>query len=575
MLETCEVETLHFEIMRHLPLGVMALGRDYRVTFWNETLAKWTGIGESAMVGRSILERYERLGEGRYRRLLEEVFGGGGPVRFAAEQQGGWLGGRCEARGCRVLQTTVSGITLSGEGACQALFVIEDVTALTEQVRQYRTLRDQALEEVKQRRQAEVALEESRAELERRVVQRTEELYGALVENRQVLEAIPSVLISLDERGRVVRWNGRSEVMFGLAESQVLGRSLGDCGLGWESSRVAEAMARCRSALEAVQLLDVWVRREGGSDRCLSLTFTPEVQGTQSKSPQGVLVLGVDITEYKVLESKLVQAQKLEAVGELAAGIAHEINTPVQYVQDNLTFLSECFSELGGVLERLVGMVEPEAVEASDLAYLREETPKAIEQSLEGISRVNGIVRAMKEFAHPGRRTKKPTDINEAIESTVTIARHEWKYVAEVRLLLDRELPLVRCLAGELNQAILNLLLNATDAIRERPGFSGQELGCVTITTRRAGEGVEIRVSDMGGGVPVAIQERIFDSFFTTKEPGKGTGQGLAIARSIIVNKHGGSLEFETEEGVGTTFIVWLPMEEGARLEVLGAASQN
>ena len=179
-----EAERLRFEIMRRLPLGVVVLRADFRVTFWNETLAGWTGLGEEAMVGRSILEHYGRLGEGAYRRRLEDVFAGGGPVRFASEQQGGWIRACGKDGAFRVLQTTVSGISASDEAGCQALFVIEDVTALTEQVRQFRALRDQALEEVKQRRQVEAALEESRVELERRVDQRTEELYRALVENR-------------------------------------------------------------------------------------------------------------------------------------------------------------------------------------------------------------------------------------------------------------------------------------------------------------------------------------------------------------------------------------------------------
>jgi signal transduction histidine kinase len=298
-------------------------------------------------------------------------------------------------------------------------------------------------------------------------------------------------------------------------------------------------------------------------------------------------MLGIlqDITERKILEGQLVQAQKLESIGQLAAGIAHEINTPTQYIGDNTRFLQDAFGELARVIalqELLVAQcrragLEPDlvaqceaAAKAADLPYLSEEVPSAIQQSLEGVARVTKIVAAMKEFSHPGSDEKTQLDINRAIESTITVARNEWKYVAEMVTDLDASLPLVLCHPGEFNQVILNIIINAAHAIAGVVGKNGKTKGTITVSSRRDGDVAEIRIQDTGGGVPEAIRARIFDPFFTTKDVGKGTGQGLAIARSVVVDKHGGTIHFETEMGSGTTFIIRLPVGQdggGAREE--------
>jgi signal transduction histidine kinase len=188
------------------------------------------------------------------------------------------------------------------------------------------------------------------------------------------------------------------------------------------------------------------------------------------------------------------------------------------------------------------------------------EVPQAIQQSLQGIGRVTTIVRAMKEFSHPGSEEKSDTDLNRAIETTITVARNEWKYVAEVVTDFDPALPLVRCLPGEINQVILNLIVNAAHAIADVVENNGKSKGTITIRTRSQGDRVEIRVSDTGTGIPETIRAKIFDPFFTTKGVGKGTGQGLAIAHSVIVDKHGGTISCETEVGKGTTFVIRLPL---------------
>ncbi len=208
----------------------------------------------------------------------------------------------------------------------------------------------------------------------------------------------------------------------------------------------------------------------------------------------------------------------------------------------------------------LVAEVDASVAEA-DVEYLMEEVPKAIDQSLEGVQRVATIVRSMKEFSHPGGADKQPADLNRAIESTITVARNEWKYVAEMVTDFDASLPLVPCLVGDFNQVILNMIINAAHAIRHVVGDNTGEKGTITLTTRRDGDWAEIRLSDTGTGMPAEVRAKIFDPFFTTKDVGKGTGQGLAIARAVVVKKHGGRIDVESEVGQGTTFIIRLPIE--------------
>jgi signal transduction histidine kinase len=303
-----------------------------------------------------------------------------------------------------------------------------------------------------------------------------------------------------------------------------------------------------------------------------------EINATVAQTAQGVQVVTLcrDITERRTLTDELGQARKLEAIGRLAAGIAHEINTPTQFVGDNTRFLQQAFVDLCAIVQQFKTIVEAadcplpedrraraiEALHKADVDYLVEEVPKAIEQSLEGLSRVGRIVGAMKEFSHPSTQTKQLVDLNRAIETTITVSRNEWKYVADVVTDFDANLPPVPCLPGDFNQAILNILINATHAIADAVGKDGGRKGTITITTRADGDWAEVRISDTGTGIPENIRQNIFEPFFTTKEVGRGTGQGLSIARSVVVEKHGGTLTFETEVGKGTTFIIRLPLTE-------------
>jgi signal transduction histidine kinase len=282
------------------------------------------------------------------------------------------------------------------------------------------------------------------------------------------------------------------------------------------------------------------------------------------------------MAEKANMESALRLAQKLEAVGRLAAGIAHEINTPIQFVGDSLHFVRDSMADIQRVLEqydelrRRVGQgtatiqeanAIDEVIEEVDFSYLVENVPNAIQRSLEGLGRVATIVRSMKQFAHPDRQEMTEVDLNEAIQATLIIARNEFA-----------DLPRVTCHAGEINQAVLNILVNGAHAIAD--AVKGTEVrGRIAVRTEREGDAVIISIRDTGGGIPPAIRHRIFDPFFTTKEVGRGTGQGLAIARSAVVEKHGGDLTFESEPGRGTTFFIRLPIEQARPLPTSGTAT--
>jgi two-component system NtrC family sensor kinase len=278
------------------------------------------------------------------------------------------------------------------------------------------------------------------------------------------------------------------------------------------------------------------------------------------------------VLELKAAQDQLVQAHKLEAIGQLAAGVAHEINTPTQFVSDNTTFLQGAFDKLlaSSAVCRIAiesgttadAELARQALERARLDYHAKQVPRAIEQSLDGLRRIASLVAALKEFSHPSGGVKAAVDLNQAIQTTITIARNEWKYVAELTTDFDPDLPPVWCLQDELNQVVLNMIVNAAHAIAEH-AHDGQ-LGKIAIRTSTAGELAVIEISDNGAGIPETIRHRIFEPFFTTKPQGKGTGQGLAISYGVIVDKHQGSIDVDSAPGRGTRFTIKLPLSASA-----------
>ncbi|MAY74710.1 MAG: hypothetical protein CMJ31_08380 [Phycisphaerae bacterium] len=381
----------------------------------------------------------------------------------------------------------------------------------------------------------------------------------------------PTLVIAIDHFARGIFW---PESVFGVIAAAPW-RALEHAGwvifedvfLGYScvvSSRSARAIAEHEAELESK-----------------NAEIERQVDQRTEHLADALISLENEIEDRRRIESQLVQAQKLESIGQLAAGIAHEINTPAQYVGDNVRFVRDEFVGLLSIVDAYATQLDENgpamswderrsAIEAKlgevDYDFLRSEIPSALEQSLEGIERISHIVIAMKDFSHPGSSTKEAADLNKAIRSTVTVCSNRWKYAADLEFDLADAIPDTPCLLGEFNQVILNLVVNAADAIETKN--QGQEKkGRIVVSTRLDGEFVEVRVADDGGGIPESIRERVFDPFFTTKEVGKGTGQGLAISRSVIVEKHGGTLDLLVEEGVGTTFVIRLPLaKQGERV---------
>lgn len=345
-------------------------------------------------------------------------------------------------------------------------------------------------------------------------------------------------------------------------EEHIVGRAR----TGWYRSTKRAILDDCGNIVGVFGVsLDITKRRRAEE---AVVAFSEQLSATNQQ-------LQETLDELANAQSELVQARKLEAIGQLAAGVAHEINTPIQFVADNTHFTGEAIEDLLDVVasaevlasalagcDQLPAPVSEaigryrERLAAADVDYLRAELPQAIEQTIEGTRRVSEIVRALKDFAHPANDRPNPVDLNRAIESTIAVSKNEWKTVAAVEFDPDPTLPHVTALAGPLQQAVLILVVNAAQAIASH---RTEGLGTISITTEHDDDWVSIAVTDDGPGIPPEIHDRLFEPFFTTKAVGKGSGQGLPVAHSVVVQRHGGQLTFESEVGVGTTFTIRIP----------------
>jgi len=508
---------------RAVPSAILIADREGRVTWVNPATTRLTGYAEGELLGT-------RLGASS-----PET-----PSLADLARREVWEGhvvSRRKDGSCIVEEQTIAPVR-GGDGALEHFVAVR--------------------RDVSRQRQAEDALSAAHDEL------------------RVVLDSITSILVVLDEEGRVRRWNLPAENTLGPAAAQAVGRRLEELTLPFDPSPLLAAVSACLAGQRDERLEDVQYSRGEGGTGFLGFTMSP--LRDPGGASRGCLVLGRDITEKRLMETQLARAQKLESLGQLAAGIAHEINTPTQFVSDNASFLRSSLQELAPLLEQVErlrsagaaaqvadALVDEliAAAERVDVGYILSELPKAIDDSLGGLERIAGIVRAMKEFSHPGSGQKEMADVNRCIRSTATVARNEWKYVAELVLELDPHLPAIPCYPQDLNQVLLNLIVNSAHAIDEQRKRSATDaLGTITVGTRVVGDELEIRLSDTGCGIPPGLHTRVFDPFFTTKEVGKGTGQGLAITHQVVVQKHGGRITLESEIGRGTTFRVYLPLGE-------------
>ncbi|MGZ4508236.1 MAG: two-component system sensor histidine kinase NtrB [Blastococcus sp.] len=379
----------------------------------------------------------------------------------------------------------------------------------------------------------------------------------------EVLDATDIAVIALSLDGVITGWSPAATRLYGFDRAEVIGRSV-TVICPSPAFEILDAMGGVAQGT-STSFESVHQRRDGSPAQIsLILTRTFDHPG----KPGGVVAMARDVTEQRSRDALSHHESKLESLGRLAAGLAHEINSPIQFVGDNARFLEEAYQELIRVVEvyrELIDTSSPigwmerqervrEAEAGIDFDYLQKEIPSAVEQTLEGIERVSTIVRAMKTFSHPGTKEQVPADLNEALEATVTVTRHQISEVADLRLELG-DLPPVRCSIADLNQVFLNLIVNASDAIEE----TGRR-GVITVATAVDGDEAVVRISDTGCGIPDDVRAKIFDPFFTTKDVGRGSGQGLPLVRGVVQEGHGGSIGVESVAGRGSTFTVRIPI---------------
>ncbi len=384
-----------------------------------------------------------------------------------------------------------------------------------------------------------------------------------------VLEQTSEGVLVTDIQGVILYTNLAAQHMSGYGADEALGRKPSLFKSGIHDNDFYNDLWSTLKA-DKVWSGSMTNRRSDGTFFETEMTISP-VRST-GKEVTHYVSLWRDVGQIRSLQRQLLQAQKLEAVGQLAAGVAHEINTPIQYIQNNLTFFNTSFTDMTPLLDELqrglgdAGLqIDPkwrqkltELIEESDLNFLQDEIPQGIEEALKGVETVARIVAAMKEFANPGKEDKQFIDINRHIENAVLVTHGEWKDVAELTTEMTPNVPLLSCESSSMSQLLLHLILNARDAVKARDRQDPP--GRITISTRSSEDILEITIKDNGVGIAADVRDRIFDPFFTTKEVGKGSGQGLAIVYDIVVNRHKGEIVCESEPGMGTTMIVRLPV---------------
>lgn len=411
--------------------------------------------------------------------------------------------------------------------------------------------------EITERKQAEDSLQSEREQL------------------AVTLRSITDGVISTDLQKRIVLMNKVAEELTGWTLAEAQSRPIEEifcaninCGEHCRENGLLSS--NCSVQQQGIQLL-----KRNGETMSIEASCAPIRHFDNSVT--GHIVVFRDQTEKQRLQAQVALSSKLQSIGQLAAGIAHEINTPMQFISDNTNFVLKAYNDfmpldlLRRELEvncREAGYF-PEQVKAIetmwkdiDADYILTELPAAIKETVSGIERVTKLVQAMKTFSHPTQGKIQFCDLNQSLEATVNVSRNEWKYVADLQLDLDPALPPVPCLMDELNQVVLNMITNSVDAIKDVIATGSDHKGLIQIATRLEGNEVHISIKDSGKGMPEEVLRKIFDPFFTTKEPGRGTGQGLAISHDIIVNKHKGRVDVKSEVNQGTQFTIVLPLQQ-------------
>ncbi|NPV89652.1 MAG: PAS domain S-box protein [Firmicutes bacterium] len=521
------------DIIDFLPDATMVIDNEGKVIAWNRAMEEMTGVNQGDMLGKGDYEYSIPFHGERVPILIDLVLKSDESIeknyKFIQRD-----------RGVLIAETplNIKGKEAVIWGKANILYDTKgNIVGAIESIR-----------DVTERKRAEAALAE---EKERLAV---------------TLRSIGDGVITADIEGKIMTINKVAEEITGWTQGEVEGKPLD------EVYQITESKISSKK-IEQTDVTNKILLTKGGNSKII--TDSASIIRDEIGNSIGYVLVFKDITEHKRLEAQIALSQKMEAIGQLAAGIAHEINTPLQYVGDNTRFLEGAFKDICTLIEmyhRLTQDVEDkqlndelmiiqEKEKQTDIEYLLGEIPEAINQSMDGLKRVSQIVLAMKDFSHPGKE-KSYSDLNRAIEGTITISRNEWKYVAELVTDLDPQLNRVYCVIDEINQVLLNMIINSAHAIMESLEKKIINKGRIAVSTRTIGNNVEIKIKDNGIGIPEEITNKIYDPFFTTKEVGKGTGQGLALAHDIIVNKHNGYIQVESTVGQGTCFTIYLPISE-------------
>jgi two-component system NtrC family sensor kinase len=386
-------------------------------------------------------------------------------------------------------------------------------------------------------------------------------LVEALAHERNVLrtmiDLIPAFIYAKDAHSRFTACNKLVANRMGVEPEDLIGKTDFEFFPREHAERFfADEQALIKSGVPLIDHEEIAFDKMRGVDRWILTSKVPLRDAAGNLT--GIVGTGLDITDRKDAEERMASSDRLESIGRLAAGVAHEINTPIQYLNDSVSFIREGVTELLAYIDKLHAATPARPEGSDDVEYMREELPPAMLRVADGLSRITEIVRSMKDFSHADQREMSDVDLNRAINSTLVVARSEYRDVADVETDLG-EIPRVTCHGGQINQVVLNLVVNAAHAIADSRECTG-ERGKIVVRTRLEDDRVVISIADTGGGIPEAIRARIFDPFFTTKEVGRGTGQGLSVSRNVVVKSHGGELDFTTELGKGTTFYVRLPV---------------
>lgn len=565
-----------------VPLGAMVIDADLRVIQWNRTLADWTGVSRQQASGAPLRELYASLADGPYERRLREMFDTGLPVYFSETLHRHFLpippqGGLPIER---MIQRTRARLLPGKRG--RALITIQDVSIQYHHLGELKAERQELLEAQRRMRATNRSLEVANSQL----IEAQQTLKVSQEYTDSILRSMADMLIVLSPEGFIERANEATTTCLGYAPwelqsrpAQMLFADPPDALIPEVTCDGLTTLTNLLRQLERdgrVQDFEAQCRTKDG--QLVSVSLSGGRLSSSRGEPLGYVCVMQDTTERRRIQTELARSQRLKSVGQLAAGIAHEINTPLQCISSSVEYLEMVFPSLMEVINEYAALAERNPnggacpLKLANATTARREAPAALADATTAVHRVCEIIQAMRATTYPGGECRVETDINQLVRDAVVISRGRWKDAGTVTLHLDPQLPKPRTMPAEISQVLINLLINAGDALHECYPRDGQ-LGSIEVRTCTQEELVVVEVSDNGPGIPEATRERIFEPFFTTKPIGKGTGQGLAFSYQAITQL-GGGLTLQNPAQGGARFVVTLPREAAAEPTRVAAGAQ-